>query len=201
MIKKISKQTLIFGLPLCLIILIIESLINWQFSFFYSLAFIIGLFTGLLNLYITNRGLKPLEYNAVSKPKLFYSLLHILKFLIYGLVLYFSTLFFGLYSAFACAFGMLFNKIVIYYIYLIKVPREDKKRLVDKLDLPKSIIEKLKYNDFFKIMDITEVDRKRLREFLTEQEVDSVIKSLKKYELFIKGELEAIIENDENVDV
>ena len=28
-----------------------------------------------------------------------------------------------------------------------------------------------------------------------------VIKSLKKYELFIKGELEAIIDNDETVDV
>jgi DNA-directed RNA polymerase alpha subunit len=96
---------------------------------------------------------------------------------------------------------MLFNKIIIYYINLVKIPKEDKLRTVDKLDLPKEIINKLKFNDFIKVMDITEVNRERLLQFLTNQEVELVIKSLKKYELFIKGELEAIIDNDETVDV
>ena len=137
--------------------------------------------------------------NRVSE--FFYSFIHVLKFIIYGVVLYLSTYFLGFYTAFTCTFGMVFNKIIIYYINLIKVPREDKKRSVDKLDLPKEIIEKLKYNDFFKVMDITEVNREKLLSFLTNEEVELVIKSLKKYELFIKGELEAIIDNDESVDV
>jgi hypothetical protein len=45
------------------------------------------------------------------------------------------------------------------------------------------------------------VNREKLLEFLTDEEVNIVIKSLKEFELFIKGELEAIIDNDESVDV
>ena len=48
---------------------------------------------------------------------------------------------------------------------------------------------------------MTEVNRERLLEFLSNQEVEDIIKSLKEFELFIKGELEAIIDNDETVDV
>lgn len=201
MIKRIVKNSLFFGLFVFIIILLLESLIQVKISLNFSLAFVFGLFTGLLNLFISDKSLERLEYNEVSRPRLFYSLVHVLKFVIYGVVLYTSTFFLGLYTAFTCAFGMVFNKIIIYYINLIKVSREDKKRSVDKLDLPKEIIEKLKYNDFFKVMDITEVNREKLLSFLTNEEVELVIKSLKKYELFIKGELEAIIDNDENVDV
>lgn len=201
MIKKITKNSLLFGLIVFVIILLIESIIQLKFSFNFSLAYIIGLFTGLFNLFISDKSLERLEYSEVTRPRFFYSIIHILKFVIYGVVLYTSTLFLGLYTSFACAFGMLFNKIIIYYINLVKIPKEDKLRTVDKLDLPKEIINKLKFNDFIKVMDITEVNRERLLQFLTNQEVELVIKSLKKYELFIKGELEAIIDNDETVDV
>lgn len=201
MIKKITKNSLLFGSIVFVIILLIESIIKLKFSFNFSLAYLIGLFTGLLNLFISDKSLERLEYSEVSRPKFFYSIIHVLKFIIYGVVLYFSTLFLGMYTAFTCAFGMLFNKIIIYYIHLIKTPKEDKLRTVDKLDLPKDVITKLKYNDFIKVIDITEVDRKKLLTFLSNKEVEMVIKSLKKYELFIKGELEAIIDNDETVDV
>lgn len=201
MIKKIVKNSLFFGLFVFIIILLLESLIQVKISLNFSLAFVFGLFTGLLNLFISDKSLGRLEYNEVSRPRFFYSLVHVLKFVIYGVVLYTSTYFLGLYTAFTCTLGMLFNKIIIYYINLIIVPKEDKSRSVDKLDLSKEIIEKLKYNDFFKVMDITEVNREKLLSFLTNEEVELVIKSLKKYELFIKGELEAIIDNDENVDV
>lgn len=201
MIKKIVKNSLFFGLFVFIIILLLESLIQVKISLNFSLAFVFGLFTGLLNLFISDKSLERLEYNEVSRLKFFYSIVHVLKFVIYGVVLYTSTYFLGLYTAFTCTLGMLFNKIIIYYINLIIVPKEDKSRSVDKLDLSKEIIEKLKYNDFFKVMDITEVNREKLLSFLTNEEVELVIKSLKKYELFIKGELEAIIDNDENVDV
>jgi len=201
MIKKITRSSLLFGFFVFVIILLIESIIQLGFRFNFSLAYVIGLFTGLFNLFISDKSLEKLEYSEVSRPRIFYSLIHVLKFVIYGVVLYTSTLYLGLYTAFTCAFGMLFNKIIIYYINLVKIPKEDKTRVVDKLDLPKDVINKLKYNDFIKVIDITEVDRKKLLTFLTEKEVELVIKSLKKYELFIKGELEAIIYNDETVDV
>lgn len=201
MIKRIIKNSLFFGFIVLIIILLLESIISLKFSFKFSLAFIIGLFTGILNLCITNRSLEKLEFSDVSNPKLFYSAIHLVKFIIYGIVLYTSTYYLGLYTVFTCAFGMLFNKIIIYYLNLIKVPIEDKTRLVNELKLPNEIINKLINNGFKKVIDITLVNRERLLQFLTNKEIELVIKSLKKYELFIKGELEAIIDNDEFVDV
>ena len=72
---------------------------------------------------------------------------------------------------------------------------------MDALNISNELKQKLKYNDFFKVSDLTEVNRERLLEFLSNQEVEDIIKSLKEFELFIKGELEAIIDNDETVDV
>ncbi len=201
MIKRINKYSIILGLIVSLVILLIESIIQLRFSYCFSLTFIIGLFTGLLVLFISDLSLEKIEYGYVSKPKIFFGGFAIFKMLIYGVVLYFSTLYFGLYTAFTCAFGFLFNKLIIKLLFLVIDPKKDKKRLVDKLNLSKEIIEKLKYNDFFTVIEITEVNRERLRQFLNEKEIELVIKSLKEYELFIKGELEAIIDDDENVDV
>lgn len=200
MIKIIRNNSLFFGAIVSSIILLVESFIELNFKFNFSLAFIIGLFTGIINLYISNKSLERIVYNDITKPRLFYSLVHVIKYIIYGVVLYLSTYLLGFYTAFSCAFGMVFNKIIIYYINLVKVPREDRLRFVDELDIPKEIIEKLKSNGFLKVMDITEVNREKLLSFLSNKEVEIIKKSLKKYELFIKGELEAIIDNDENVD-
>lgn len=195
--KAINKYSLLFGFVIFILMLIIESLICFKFSYFYSLAYLFGLVTGLFNLFLTDLGLSRLEYSSVNRPKIFYTFLHIFKFVIYAIVLYISVVLFGKYTVITCAFGMLINKIVIYFLYLVKIPREDKKMLVDSLNLPKEIIEKLKYNDFFKVIDITEVNRERLLQFLNNSEVRLVINSLKEHELFIKGELEAILEDDD----
>ena len=199
--KRINKYTIIYGLILFVVALILESLIQFKFSWIYSVSYIIGLFTGLFNLMITDFGLSKLEFSMESKPKIYFTLLHIVKFVIYGIILFLSAYLFGYYTLFTCAFGMLFHKIIIYYLYIIKDPKDDKKRTVDSLRISKEIVLKLKYNDFFKVDDITNVNRERLLQFLTEDEVEKVIKSLKEYELFIKGELEAIIEDDKSFDV
>lgn len=196
MIKRIIKKTIIFSIPVSILILLLESVIQSKFSFVYCLAYVIGVFTGILNLLLTNAGLNALEFSRVSKPKIYYSLLHVLKLIIYGIVLYCCALYLGVYTSFTCTFGMIFNKILIYYVNLYVIPKEDKYRKVEDLDLPKQLIEKLKNNKFNKVEDITMVNRERLSEFLNEKEVELVIESLKKYELFIKGELEAIIDND-----
>lgn len=198
--KKIYKYSLLFGIILAIVIIVVETIIIKKFNVNYSLAFIIGLLTGLLAFFLSDKSLERLEFNTVSKPKVFYTLVHIIKYIIYGIILYLSTYLLGTYTSFACAFGMLFNKIVIYLLNLVIIPKQDKVRSVDQLKLPKYIIDKLKYNDFIKVVDITNVDRNKLLTFLTNKEVELVIKSLKEFELFIKGELEAIIE-DENVDV
>lgn len=199
MIKRVIKKTIIFSIPVSILILLLESVVQSKFSFVYFLAYDIGIFTGILNLLLTNAGLNALEFSRVSKPKVYYSLLHVLKLIIYGIVLYCCALYLGVYTSFTCTFGMLFNKILIYYINLYVIPKEDKYRKVEELDLPKQLIEKLKNNKFNKVEDITMVNRERLLEFLNEKEVELVIESLKKYELFIKGELEAIIDNDNDV--
>lgn len=196
MIKRVIKKTIIFSIPVSILILLLESVIQSKISFVYFLAYVIGVFTGILNLLLTNAGLNALEFSRVSKPKIYYSLLHVLKLIIYGIVLYCCALYLGVYTSFTCTFGMIFNKILIYYVNLYVIPKEDKYRKVEELDLPKQLIEKLKKNKFNKVEDITMVNRERLLEFLNEKEVELVIESLKKYELFIKGELEAIIDND-----
>lgn len=196
MIKRVIKKTIIFSIPVSILILLLESVIQSKFSFVYCLAYVIGVFTGILNLLLTNAGLNALEFSRVSKPKIYYSLLHVLKLIIYGIVLYCCALYLGVYTSFTCTFGMIFNKILIYYVNLYVIPKEDKYRKIEELDLPKQLIEKLKNNKFNKVDDITLVNRERLLEFLNEKEVELVIESLKKYELFIKGELEAIIDND-----
>ena len=199
--KRINKYTIKYGFIVTIICLIIESLIQLKFSFVFAISFVSGLFAGLLNLLITDFNLSRLEFNMITKPKLYFTIAHIIKFIIYGIVLYLCAYFFGYLTAFTCAFGMLFHKIIIYYLYTIKDSRDDKKRLVDALNISDELKQKLKYNDFFKVSDLTEVNRERLLEFLSNQEVENIIKSLKEYELFIKGELEAIIDNDETVDV
>ena len=122
------------------------------------------------------------------------------KFLIYGVVMFLVALFFGEMKVFTCAFGILFHKIIIYYLYLVKDKMDDNKRTVNDLDISNEIRMKLNQNGFHKVNLITEVNRERLMEFLTLEETLKVIESLKKYELFIKGELEAILEDDETVD-
>ena len=199
--KRINKYTIHYGIVVCILCLIIESLIQLKFSFKFSTAYIIGLFTGLLNLLITDYGLSKIEFNMISRPKIYFTFSHITKFIIYGLVMFSCAYLLGYFTAFTCAFGMLFHKLIIYYLYTIKDSRDDKKRLVDTLNISNELKQKLKYNDFFKVSDLTEVNRERLLEFLSNQEVENIIKSLKEYELFIKGELEAIIDNDETVDV
>lgn len=199
--KRINKYTVHYGIVVCILCLIIESLIQLKFSFKFSAAYILGLFTGLLNLLITDYGLSKIEFNMISRPKIYFTFSHITKFIIYGLVMFSCAYLFGYFTAFTCAFGMLFHKIIIYYLYTIKDARDDKKRTVDALKISNEIKLKFKYNDFFKVNDITEVNRERLLQFLSAEEVEIVIKSLKEFELFIKGELEAIIDNDESVDV
>ena len=199
--KRINKYTIIYGSIITIICLIIESLVQLKFSFIFALSFIVGVFTGLLNLFITDFNLSRLEFNMISKPKVYFTIAHIIKFIIYGIALYSCAYLFGYLTSFTCAFGMLFHKLIIYYLYTIKDSRDDKKRLVDALNISNKLKQKLKYNDFFKVSDLTEVNRERLLEFLSNQEVEDIIKSLKEFELFIKGELEAIIDNDETVDV
>lgn len=199
--KRINKYSLLYGLIIFILVIIIESIIRMKFSFIYSVSFVLGLFTGLLNLFITDHNLSKVEFNMISKPKIYFTFSHVFKFIIYGIVLFASAYFLGYLTSFTCAFGMVFHKIVIYYLYLVKDVRDDKKRMVDSLNLSYDIKQKLKYNDFFKVEDITLVNRERLLKFLSNDEVEKVIKSLKEHELFIKGELEAIIDDDESDDV
>lgn len=200
MIKRIRNSSLLVGFIVGVIIFIIESVISKKIEFLFSLSFFIGLFLGLLILSYNDFMLSRLEKGYVNKPKTMFVISNLSKFLIYGVVMFLVALFFGEMKVFPCAFGILFHKIIIYYLYLVKDKKDDNKRTVDDLDISNEIRVKLNQNGFHKVNLITEVNRERLMEFLTLEETLKVIESLKKYELFIKGELEAILEDDETVD-
>ncbi len=194
--KRINKFSIIIGIVLLVICIIVESLVQLKFSFIYGISFAVGLFTGLFNLFLTDATLSKLEFSMVSKPRVFYTSVYIIKFLIYGIVMFLSAYLLNKYTIFTCAFGMLLHKIIIYYLYLMKDKRDDNNRKIDELNIPETIKIKLKSNNLLKVIDITNQNRQQLSKFLTNEEIDIVIKSLKKYEMFIKGELEAIIEDD-----
>ncbi len=197
MLKRINKATILCGLVIAGIILLVESLINNGFHYQFALAFFLGLGTGLLNLFISDKAIEKVQYSLVRNPKAYFPAINILKLLIYGLVLAFTAVFIAEYAVFTCFFGIMLNKIVIYLLYLIVDKIEDNKRTVDDLHINEQIKQKLKDNGFVKVLDITNVNRERLMQFLTLNETNIVIRSLKEYELFIKGELEAIIEDDD----
>ena len=93
--KRINKYTIIYGSIITIICLIIESLVQLKFSFIFALSFIVGVFTGLLNLFITDFNLSRLEFNMISKPKVYFTIAHIIKFIIYGIALYSCAYLFG----------------------------------------------------------------------------------------------------------
>lgn len=197
MLKRINRATIVCGIVIAIIILLTESLITNSFHFQFVSAFILGLFTGLLNLFISDKAIEKVQYNLVRNPKAYLPSINILKLLIYALAFVFTALYIEPFAVFTCFFGIMLNKIVIYLLYLVVDKIQDKKRTVDDLHISEVIKQKLKDNGFMKVLDITNVNRQRLMQFLTLNETEIVIRSLKEYELFIKGELEAIIEDDD----
>lgn len=197
MLKRISKVTVIVSLIIGLIVLIIESLVSKGFSYKFTVGLLIGVVTGLLNLFITDHAIEKVQYNMVKNPKAYFPSINILKLLIYALSFIIVAKFIEPFAVFTCFLGIMLNKIVIYILYLVVDKIKDKKRTIDTLPIKDGIKEKLKENGFAKVLQITEVNRERLQEFLTVEETNEVIRSLKEYELFIKGELEAILEDDD----
>lgn len=198
MLKRISKVTIICALGCGLITLIIESVIQKQFSYYFSLALLIGVATGLFNLFLTDHAIEKVQYNLVKNPKAYFPSINLIKLLIYAACFVFVAKFLNPYAVFTCFFGVMLNKIVIYILYLLVDKIKDKKRTVDALPIKQDIKDKLKANGFEMVSQITEVNREKLQEFLTVQETNEVIRALKEFELFIKGELEAIIEDDDD---
>lgn len=197
MVKRISKVTIIVSLIIGCIVLLIESLITKAFSFKFTIGLFIGVVTGLLNLFITDHAIEKVQYNMVKNPKAYFPSINLLKLLIYALSFVIVAKFIEPFAVFTCFLGIMLNKIVIYILYLVVDKVKDKKRPIEKLHIKPLIKDKLKQNGFTKVIEITEVNRDRLHEFLTQEETNEVIRSLKEYELFIKGELEAIKEDDD----
>lgn len=198
MVKRINKVTIISAIIFSVIILLIESLISKHFSYCFTIAFIIGVITGLFNLFLTDHTIEKVQYNIVKNPRAYFPSINLIKLLIYAAAFVIVAYYLNPYAVFTCFFGVMLNKIVIYILYLAVDKMKDKKRTVDDLPIKEVIKEKLKHNGFTMVSQITEVNREKLQEFLTVQETNEVITTLKEYELFIKGELEAIKEDDDD---
>ena len=197
MLKRINKVTIIVSLIIACLIFVIESLIVKQITYKFTLSFIIGVVTGLFNLFITDHAIEKVQYNLVRNPKAYFPSVNLIKLLIYALSFVIVAKFIEPYGVFTCFLGIMLNKIVIYVLYLVVDKIKDNKRTIEKLYIKDSIKQKLKDNGYNLVNDITNVNRETLQKFLTVKETNEVIRSLKEFELFIKGELEAIIEDDD----
>ncbi len=198
MTKIIRNVTLISALFISVLILVLHSIITKTFAYSYTISFILGTFSSVFCLYITDWSLEKFERRELNNPKAWFVSISLLKFIIYGLTFALALLIFDYLSVIFVFFGMILMKIVIYLRYLVIIPWQDKRRKIEELAINDSIKEKLKENGYLLVMQITEVDRIKLGTFLSDDETEAVIKSLKQYELFIKGELGAIEDDDIN---
>jgi DNA-directed RNA polymerase alpha subunit len=81
-------------------------------------------------------------------------------------------------------------------VYNIIEKINDNKRKIDNLNIDVYIKDQLKKHNILYVKDLCEKSRKDLSEYLNEEEINKIIEALKEYELFIKGELEVIKDDD-----
>ncbi len=101
------------------------------------------------------------------------------------------------YAIFTCFLGFFAIRIAIHVRYNIVEPYLDKNNSIDKLNVNDEIKIKLKEHNINKFIDLTNSHKNELLEFLSLNEYKKLHNALLEYELFVKGELE-VIKEDEN---
>ena len=193
--KKVLKCLLFYGLIVSIIIFIVELIIH-SFYFKYSISFVIGIFTSFICFMINSFTVTKVTENPESKIKFYVISSYLLRLIIYGVVLYLVYISPLKYGIFTCFFGFLSIRICILIVYNILEKYQDKTRKIDVLKLDKDIIIKLKNNQINYTKELCEKSRNDLNKYFDDEEINKIIEALKEYELFIKGELEVINDDD-----
>ncbi len=193
--KKVLKCLLFYGLIVSIIIFVVELIIH-SFYFKYSISFVIGIFTSFICFMINSFTVTKVTENPESKIKFYVISSYLLRLIIYGVVLYLVYISPLKYGIFTCFFGFLSIRICILIVYNILEKYQDKTRKIDVLKLDKDIIIKLKNNQINYTKELCEKSRNDLNKYFDDEEINKIIEALKEYELFIKGELEVINDDD-----
>ncbi len=193
--KKVLKCLLFYGLIVSLIIFILELIIHLGI-FNYTISFIIGIITSFICFMIMSFTVTKLTDNPESKIKFYVFSSYLLRLIIYGVVMYLVYISPLKYGVFTCFFGFLSIRICILIVYNIIEKINDNKRKIDNLNIDVYIKDQLKKHNILYVKDLCEKSRKDLSEYLNEEEINKIIEALKEYELFIKGELEVIKDDD-----
>ena len=194
--KKVLK-TLLFYFSFLTVAGIIVEIIIKNTLFNYTISYVIGTITSLISFLITSFSVN-LAIKKEKKGSLVLVFSYIFRLIIYGAILYLIYRLFPKYSIFTCFFGFLSIRISILINYSIVEKIKDNKRSIDELKINDTIKKILKDNNILKVKDLINIERITLLEILSEEEIKEISKSLKEYELFLKGELEVIKEDDDS---
>ena len=193
--KKVLKCLLFYGLIVSLIIFILELIIHLGI-FNYTISFIIGIITSFICFMIMSFTVTKLTDNPESKIKFYVFSSYSLRLIIYGVVMYLVYISPLKYGVFTCFFGFLSIRICILIVYNIIEKINDNKRKIDNLNIDVYIKDQLKNHNIIYVKELCEKSRNDLSEYLNEEEINKIIEALKEHELFIKGELEVIKDDD-----
>ena len=194
--KKVYKTYLLI-VPIILLIIFLFELIFKSFKFIYSLTYLIGAITSALCFYLSIKSVDSIDPFNKRRSKTKVIGLYFVKLIIYGFVAVLVYLYIYEYAIFTCFLGFFAIRIAIHVRYNIVEPYLDKNNSIDKLNLNDEIKIKLKEHKINKFIDLTNSHKNELLEFLSLNEYKKLHNALLEYELFVKGELE-VIKEDEN---
>lgn len=194
--KKVYKTFLIIS-PIILLIVFLFELIFKSFTFIYTLSYFIGCLTSALCFFFSVKAVDGIDPTSKRKSKTFVIGMYFLKLIIYTIVALFVYLYIYKHTIFTCFLGFFTIRIAIQIRFSFIDPYLDKHRSVDMLNVSDEIKQKLKHHNINKFIDLTNSHKQDLLKFLTSYEYMKLHNALIEYELFVKGELE-VIEEDEN---
>lgn len=195
--KKVLKTLLFYGITVLIISFLIEIILK-NYLFNYTISLLIGIIVSIINFFLLGITVNKVTNNN-SKVAFWTISSYILRLIICGLCLYLIFISPFKYGIFTCFFGFLSIRICIFINYNIIEKIKDDKRSIDELNIDENIKNILKEHNITKTKELCNYSRNDLNKFLDEEDINRIILALKEYELFIKGELEVIKENDDSV--
>ena len=194
--KKVLKVLLFYAISITIISFIIELLFK-NYLFNYTISLIIGILVSMFNFFLLGITVNKVTNNN-SKVQFWVISSYILRLLICALCMYLIFISSFHYGIFTCFFGFLSIRISIFINYNILEKIKDEKRTIDELKINNNIKQELKNNQILTTKQLCAYSREELMKFLSEDDINDIILALKEYELFIKGELEVIKDNDDS---
>lgn len=194
--KKVYKTFLIIS-PIILLIVFLFELIFESFTFIYTISYLIGSITSAFCFYLSIKSVNAVDPYDKKGTKTRVIGLYFLKLIVYGVVAILVYLYIYKHTIFTCFLGFLSIRIAIYIRYNLIEPYLNKHSKIEKLNVSDEIKLKLKQHKINKFIDLTNSHKNDLLLFLTKLEYKKLKKALFEYELFVKGELE-VIREDEN---